>query len=86
MAFYTETILADSQIISFFLGLGLVGMIISVLIIVFWLYMLIDCLRRDFKKDVDKLIWFLLLITTFFLGAVLYYFMIKTAKTKKRRR
>lgn len=84
MAFYTETLLADSELVSFFIGLGVIGIIVALLLIIFWLYILVDLLRRDFKKDVDKLIWFILLLTTFFLGALIYYFMIKTNKRNKK--
>ncbi len=40
----------------------------------FWLWMLIDCLKRDFD---DKTLWVLLLFFFNFIGAVLYYFLIK---------
>ncbi|MFH1376281.1 MAG: PLDc N-terminal domain-containing protein [Candidatus Woesearchaeota archaeon] len=86
MAFYTETLLADSELVAFFLNLGIVGIIISFLIIIFWIYILVDLLKRDFKKDIDKLIWFILLLTTFFFGAVLYYFIVKTNKKKTNKK
>ena len=38
-----------------FMGLGLVAIIAGVLLFVFWLLMLIDCLKRDFRKDVEKI-------------------------------
>ena len=45
---------------------------------VFWLWMLVDCLKRTFKKDMDKLIWVLLLIFTHVIGAAIYFFLVKS--------
>tara|TARA_Y100000310_G_C20003940_1_gene499836 strand:- start:21 stop:287 length:267 start_codon:yes stop_codon:yes gene_type:complete len=45
---------------------------------VFWIWMLIDCLKRNFKKDNEKLIWVLVLIFTHIIGAAIYFFLIKS--------
>ncbi|ABE52727.1 PLDc N-terminal domain-containing protein [Methanococcoides burtonii] len=50
--------------------------------ILFWVFMLFDCLQRnadDFphKGDTDKLIWSLVLIFLTFIGAVLYYYLVR---------
>ena len=44
---------------------------------IFWIWMLVDCLQRRFK---DKLIWVIVLIFTHLLGAILYYFLVKSKK------
>ena len=49
---------------------------------VFWLWMLIDCLKRPDDKfaiggNNAKLIWVLVIIFTGFIGALIYYFIIK---------
>ena len=49
---------------------------------VFWLWMLIDCLKRSDDKfaiggNNAKLIWVLVIIFTGFIGALIYYFIIK---------
>lgn len=41
---------------------------------IFWLWMLIDCLKREFK---DKALWVVLLFVFNFIAALLYYFIIK---------
>ena len=48
--------------------------------IMFWFRMFLDCIDRDFKKDVDKLIWMLIIIFGSFLGAILYYYYVKNKK------
>ena len=54
----------------------------ALLLIVFWAWMLIDCITRDYHdfgtlissdKSLDKLLWVLLLIFTSVLGALAYY-------------
>lgn len=62
----------------FFLFLAVIGIITSI----FWLWMLIDCLKRDFKKDSDKILWALVIFFLHFVGAVIYYFVVR-AEDKK---
>lgn len=55
--------------------LGLVG----IALFIFWIWMLVDCLQRDFK---DKVLWVVLLLGGWFLGvapiaAIIYYFLVK---------
>ncbi len=55
---------------------------VFVFVIVFWLWMLIDCLKRPddkfaFGGNYAKIIWVLVIIFTGFIGALIYYFLIK---------
>ena len=61
---------------AFILGLVILG----VLSFIFWLWMLIDCLKRGFAKPADKIAWILVLIFLYFLGAVIYYFVERKAR------
>jgi nitrate reductase gamma subunit len=45
--------------------------------IVFWIRMIIDCAGREFKNPNDKIIWILIIILFHFLGAVIYWAVIK---------
>lgn len=58
--------------------LVLVGLIIF--LFVFWIMMIVDCAQRKFKNDNDKIVWILVLIFAGFIGAIVYYFVIKNAK------
>lgn len=60
-----------------FAGLGIVVMFALLFLLVFWLWMVVDCLKRDFKKDVEKIAWVLVLIFLHILGAMIYYFVVK---------
>lgn len=65
-----------------FVGFGLIAIAIGVLLFLFWLWMLVDCLKRDFKKDYEKIVWVLVMIFLHILGAVIYYFVVKTGDKK----
>ncbi|RMD67056.1 hypothetical protein D6817_02685 [Candidatus Pacearchaeota archaeon] len=39
---------------------------------VFWLWMLIDSIKRDFKSDGEKIVWVLVIIFLHILGALIY--------------
>lgn len=57
--------------------IGKIFLIILPFIIVFgafWLWMLIDCIKRKFE---DKTMWILLIIFFSFIGAILYFFMMR---------
>jgi len=49
-------------------------LIFGLLLIIFWLWALIDILRNDFEDNFIKLIWLLVVFFLSILGALLYYF------------
>ena len=60
-----------------FVFLILLAVAFGVLIFVFWILMLIDCLKRDFKKDVEKIVCVIVIIFLHIIGALIYYFVVK---------
>lgn len=59
-----------------FLGLGsLELMLISAMLLpmLLTLWALIDAIRSDFTKDINKLIWILVIICVPFVGGILYF-------------
>lgn len=44
---------------------------------IFWIIMLIDAIRRDFKNDNEKLVWIILLVVIGQIAAIIYYFAVK---------
>lgn len=75
---------------SMMLGFGILGILfglifaaISIWAFVFWILMILDCVKRKFKEDVEKIVWILVLIFTGIIGALIYYFIVKS-KGKKR--
>lgn len=63
-------------------GFGVVPLIVVVIALAFWLWMLIDCLKRPDEKfaisgNYVKQVWVLVIFFTPPIGALLYYFAIK---------
>jgi len=61
----------------FFIGVWFILMGLAVLAFVFWILMIVDCAKRKFKNDNDKVIWIIILALTGWIGALIYYFVIK---------
>ncbi len=74
------------------LGAGIFVVLLAIAGIVFSIFMLIDCLKRPASKfyypltkegQYDKLIWAAAIVFSlwfYFLGAIVYLFVVKTAK------
>lgn len=45
--------------------------------IVFWIMMIVDAAKREFKNENDKIMWILILVFTSWVGALVYYFVVK---------
>lgn len=52
------------------MGLNIAG-------IIFWIFMLVDVAKRKFKKEDEKLVWILIVVLTSWIGALVYYFVVK---------
>ena len=62
-------------------GLYCVIFLFGLLSFVIWLWLLIDCLKREnYDGPNDKILWAIVIIFTHIIGAILYYFVIKTKK------
>ena len=65
----------------FILGFGLIFVFFWFLfaalfigLLVFWIWSLVDVLKRDFKGENDKLVWVLVIVLAGVIGAIIYYF------------
>lgn len=52
------------------------------LFFIFWVWMLVDCIKSDLK-DIEKLIWVLIILFLNIIGALLYLFFVKLNKNYK---
>lgn len=57
-------------------GFMIFGFFLAVFAVVFWFWMLIDCLGR--KRFEDKLVWVVVLLVLSVIGAILYYILVKS--------
>ena len=47
---------------------------IGISLFVFWIWMLIDAIKNQGLKDMEKVIWVLVIIFTHIIGALIYFF------------
>jgi hypothetical protein len=73
---------AEAMVFPLILLLILLILAVVVLAFVFWIWMIIDCARRDFKKENDKIVWILVIVLLQIIGAAIYYFAVKISKKK----
>lgn len=65
----------------FFGGTLLIVFIVIVLVLsIFWVWMLIDCLMSN-KPPIEKLIWFLVIFFLHILGALIYFFVGRSGRS-----
>lgn len=68
----------------------LLGIAAAIFLFVFWIRMIIDCAKRNFRGENEKVVWILVIALLGVLGAAVYYFAVragdrKTVKEKKKR-
>ncbi|HSU73255.1 MAG TPA: PLDc N-terminal domain-containing protein [Candidatus Binatia bacterium] len=73
---------AANGLVAWFAGLGVVGVLIGVLALVFWIWMLVDAVVRPFTSDLEKVVWILVIIFLNILGALLYYVAVRLPQGK----
>ncbi|QDU06868.1 PLDc N-terminal domain-containing protein [Gimesia aquarii] len=61
----------------------LVCFAISCLAFVFWIWMLIDCLKYESSTGNDKIIWALVIVLLNGIGALVYYFVRRPERIKQ---
>lgn len=52
--------------------------IVAVILIGFWIWMLIDCAKRRYRNDTEKIIWIIVIVLAGWLGALVYFIVIKS--------
>lgn len=61
---------------------SVLAFVLTLALLAFWIWMLVDCLKRPDKKfryggRNAKLIWTIVIVFLAFLGALVYYFLVK---------
>ncbi len=51
--------------------------------VVFWIWMLVDCLTNEPSEGNDKVIWALVILLVHILGAILYYFVRRPTRIQR---
>ena len=58
-------------------GLGALAVVIAVLVLIFWIWMIVDCAKRKFKNDAEKIVWLVVIVLFGWLGALVYFLVVK---------
>ncbi len=54
----------------------IITLLVSLLSFAVWIWMVIDCAKRNKFRSGDRVVWILLLVLTGLIGMILYYFMV----------
>ncbi len=61
------SLLISMVVVGFWSALALAGF-------TFWIWMLIDCLKKDFKDSNERIIWVVVIVLCNLVGAIIYFF------------
>jgi len=67
----------DFPYFSFRVAAGFIGLLVMVVLVIFWIWMIIDVAGRRFKKGYEKIIWIVVMLFFGWLGALVYYITVK---------
>ena len=62
-------------------GFGLM-FIIGILVFLFWLWMIVDCARRDFRNNIEKVVWLVVIALGSWIGALVYFIVVRSINHK----
>lgn len=63
-------------------GLGALAFLIWLVVFAFWVWMIVDCARRNFKNGTEKIIWIIVVVLAGWLGALIYFLTIRNSNPK----
>jgi Phospholipase_D-nuclease N-terminal len=52
--------------------IALMGFAIGVFLFIFWIWMLIDCIKNDRLSSTEKIVWVLVIVFLHAMGALIY--------------
>jgi hypothetical protein len=64
------------------IGLGFGALVLFVALLgllgtLFWIWMLVDCVRKEPTEGNDRIVWVLIIVLLHLLGAIVYFFVRK---------
>jgi hypothetical protein len=58
----------------------LIGAVIT--LTAFWFWTIVDCAVRNHRKDMDKLVWVFIIVSTYVFGSLAYLFVWRSRTTR----
>lgn len=56
--------------------------LVMIFLVVFWIWMLVDCSKRKFRNDTEKVIWILVIVFFQWLASLAYFIVIRANNPK----
>lgn len=56
--------------------------LVGILVFAFWVWMIVDCARRNFNQDIEKIVWILVIVLATWIGALIYLLVVKLSNDK----
>ena len=53
-------------------------MLVAVVVIILWIWMIVDCAKRHFKNDTEKIVWIVVIVLGQWVGALVYFIVIRS--------
>jgi Co/Zn/Cd efflux system component len=75
-----------AAVISLIVLAVLAAIALGVFLFIFWILMIVDCAKRDFKNENEKIVWIIVIVLAGWIGALIYYFAVKSNSDKKNSR
>ena len=60
-----------------------IALTVGLLLLAFWVWMLVDCIRHEPSEGNDRIVWVLVIVFAELIGAAIYYFV---RRPERRRR
>ncbi len=53
--------------------------VVGILFLAFWIWMIVDCAKRNFRNDVEKIVWIIIIVLGMWMmiGAIVYFLVVK---------
>lgn len=60
---------------------GIMALVMAV-VFIFWIWMIVDCARRSFRNQTEKIVWLVVVILLGWLGALAYLLVVRMNNPK----
>ncbi len=61
----------------FFIAFGGAMIVLGLALLAFWIWMIVDCAKRKFWKEGEKIVWLIAIVLIHWVGAIVYFIAIK---------
>ncbi len=51
--------------------------VLGIIFLAFWIWMIVDCAKRRFKNNIEKIIWILVIVFAHWIGSLVYFITIR---------